>query len=163
MIFYFYPYILQQIHRFNNFYFILQFIENSKLIYNSEYIDNFYNFSLFGTGWLSLVNNNYETIQAGNNYIRILSDTGIIGLISYLCIFLGLILTFYFTTKRKYYRQTYESNFLPGLVLSLVSILMANFFVEGFYNNNFNYVSMGLIGIFLVFIRRIHLYKKERL
>ena len=93
----------------------------------------FYKNPLLGTGYSSI------TLATDNDYLRALGETGVLGLLSFLLIFITLFKTFniYKFDVYEHSSNNLESVFIASFVGSTVGILMTALFIDIFEASKF--------------------------
>lgn len=98
---------------------------------------------LGGGGWKSIYmryqSDGYFTTEVHNHFLQVWVETGTIGLL----IFLGIWLTFFYTCYRIYFKQPSRHNRLLAVGICLAALTLG---IHSFYDFN---LSLGAIGIFL--------------
>ena len=87
----------------------------------------FYKQPLIGTGYSSI------TLATDNEYLRALGETGILGLLSFVLIFVNLFLIF----KKYHFDNNPESVFVAGFIGSTIGILITAIFIDIFEASKF--------------------------
>lgn len=110
----------------------------------------FYKQPLLGTGYSSI------TLATDNEYLRSLGETGILGFLSFILIFINL-----FNIFRKYtFRDDSESVFIAGFIGSTIGILITAIFLDIFEASKFAtiywlFAGMSVMAIKLKFNNKI--------
>lgn len=89
----------------------------------------FYKNPILGTGYSSI------TLATDNDYLRALGETGILGLMSFILIFVGLFIAFY--RYNNYIFTNLDSVFVVSFIGSTVGILITALFIDIFEASKF--------------------------